>query len=92
MLSKTVLKLKIGPREAEIQAVKFASRFIKIKRDATLTAYISAFRGRIFKCNTILERIFDPLSLLFIQLECQSFRFRIASVQTYVVFEPFEGN
>ena len=65
MLSKTALKLKIGPREAEIQAVKVASRFIKIKRDATLTAYISAFRGRIFKCNTILERIFDPLSLLF---------------------------
>ena len=65
MLSKTALKLKIGPREAEIQAVKVASRFIKIKRDATLTAYISAFRGRIFKCNTILERIFYPLSLLF---------------------------
>ena len=65
MLSKTALKLKIGPREAEIQAVKVASRFIKIKRDATLTAYISAFRGRIFKCNTILERIFDLLSLLF---------------------------
>ncbi len=65
MLSKTALKLKIGPWEAEIQAVKVASRFIKIKRDATLTAYISAFRGRIFKCNTILERIFGPLSLLF---------------------------
>ena len=65
MLSKTALKLKIGPREAEIQAVKVASRFIKIKRDATLTAYISAFRGRIFKCNTILERIFGPLSFLF---------------------------
>ena len=65
MLSKTALKLKIGPREAEIQAVKVASRFSKIKRDATLTAYISAFRGRIFKCNTILERIFGPLSFLF---------------------------
>ena len=92
MLSKTVLKLKIGPREAEIQAVKFASRFIKIKHDANLTAYISAFRGRIFKSNTILERIFGPLSFLFITLDCQSSRFRIAGVQTYVVFEPFEGN
>ena len=65
MLSKMVLKLKIGPREAKMQAIKVASRFIKIKRDATLTAYISAFRGRIFKCNTILERIFGPLSFLF---------------------------
>ena len=65
MLSKMVFKLKIGPREAEMQAVKVVSRFIKIKRDATLTAYISAFRGRIFKCNTILERIFGPLSFLF---------------------------
>ena len=65
MLSKTVLKLRICPREAKMQAVKVASRFIKIKRDATLMAYISAFRGRIFKCNTILERIFGPLSFLF---------------------------
>ena len=89
MLSKTVLKLKIGPREAEIQAVKFASRFIKIKRDATLTAYISAFRGRIFKCNTILERIFGPLSFL---TRLSELSFQIAGVQTYVVFEPFEGN
>ena len=61
MLSKTVLKLKIGPREAEIQAVKFASRFIKIKRDATLTAYISVSRGRIFNFKTILESILSPL-------------------------------
>ena len=65
MLSKTVLKLKTGPWEAEMQAVKVGSRFIKIKRDATLTAYISAFRGRIFKCNTILEKMFGPLSFLF---------------------------
>ena len=92
MLSKTALKLKIGPREAEIQAVKFASRFIKIKRDATLTAYISAFRGRIFKCNTILERILVLYHFYFITLDCQGSHFRIAGVQTYVVFEPFEGN
>ena len=65
MLSKTALKLKIGPRETEIQAVKVASRFIKIKRDANLPAYISAFHRRIFECNTILERIFGPLSFLF---------------------------
>ena len=61
MLSKTVLKLKICPRKAEIWAVKVASRFNKIKRDATLSAYISASRERIFKCKTILESIFGPL-------------------------------
>ena len=65
MLSKTALKLKIGPREAEIQAVKVASRFSKIKRDATLLAYISAFHAQIFKCNTNLESIFGALSFLF---------------------------
>ena len=43
MLSKTALKLKIGPREAEIQAVKVASRFIKIKRDATFDGLYLGF-------------------------------------------------
>ena len=29
--------------------------------DAILSAYVLAFRERIFKCKTILERIFGPL-------------------------------
>ena len=64
----------------------------KIKQDATLSAYILAFRERIFKCKTILERILVLYKFYFIQLECQSSRFRIASVLKYVDLEPLEGN
>ena len=30
--------------------------------DAILSAYVLAFRERIFKCKTILERIFGPFN------------------------------
>ena len=59
----------------------------EIKQDATLSAYILAFRERIFKCKTIWKVFLFLYNFYFIQPECQSSGFWIASVLKYVDFD-----